>query len=86
MFTSKEKNNLNAYSVIPDQMPFFLHLIWHFTDCQYTHSGVYQLKMVYAFHANGNFRHLLITFANNMDPDQDRQNYGPDPDPKHLTS
>ena len=28
---------------------------------------------------------LLITFANSLDPDQDRQNVGPDPDPKHFT-
>ena len=24
---------------------------------------------------------LLITFANSLDPDQDRQNIGPNPDP-----
>ena len=29
--------------------------------------------------------HLLITFANDLDPDQDRQNVGPDPDPNLLT-
>ena len=28
---------------------------------------------------------LLITFANSLDPDQDRQNIGPDLDPNHLT-
>ena len=28
---------------------------------------------------------LLITFANNLDPDQDRQNVGPDLDPNCLT-
>ena len=28
---------------------------------------------------------LLITFANSLDPDQDRQNVGPDLDPNCLT-
>ena len=28
---------------------------------------------------------LLITFANSFDPDQDRQNVGPDLDPNPLT-
>ena len=29
--------------------------------------------------------HLLITFANSLDPDQDRQNVGPDLDRNGLT-
>ena len=29
----------------------------------------------------GDFCHLLITFANSLDPDQARQNVGPDLDP-----
>ena len=28
---------------------------------------------------------LLITFANSLDPDHDRQNFGPDLDPNCLT-
>ena len=32
-----------------------------------------------------NFCHLLITFANSLDPDQTRQNVGPDLDPNCLT-
>ena len=31
--------------------------------------------------ASGDFCRLLITFANNLDPDQDRQNVGPDLNP-----
>ena len=31
------------------------------------------------------FCHLLITFANSLDPDQDRQNISPDLDPNCLT-
>ena len=37
------------------------------------------------FHVRGNFCHQLITFANCFDPDQDRQNVGPDLDPNSLT-
>ena len=35
--------------------------------------------------ASGNFCHLLITFANSLDPDQAQQNVGPDLDPNCLT-
>ena len=42
-------------------------------------------SMVNSFHASSYFRCLLITFANSLDPDQDRQNVGPDLDPKCLT-
>ena len=35
--------------------------------------------------ASGDFCHLLITFANSLDPDQARQNVWPDLDPNCLT-
>ena len=35
--------------------------------------------------ASGDFCRLLITFANSLDPDQARQNVGPDLDPYCLT-
>ena len=35
--------------------------------------------------ASGDFCRLLITFANSLDPDQDRQNVSPDLDPNILT-
>ena len=35
--------------------------------------------------ASGDFCCLLIAFANSLDPDQDRQNVGPDLDPNYLT-
>ena len=35
--------------------------------------------------ANGDFCHLLITFANSLNPDQARQNVGPDLDPNCST-
>ena len=38
-----------------------------------------------SFPASGDFCHLLIIFANSLDPDQDRQNVGPDLDPNRLT-
>ena len=34
---------------------------------------------------SGYFYRLLITFANSLDPDQARQNVGPDLDPNCLT-
>ena len=38
-----------------------------------------------SFPTSGDFCCLLITFANNLDPDQARQNVGPDLDPNCLT-
>ena len=40
------------------------------------HSNFYGILL-----AGGDFCHLLITFANSSDPDQDRQDVGPDLDP-----
>ena len=37
-----------------------------------------------SFLASGDFCHLLITFANILDPDEDSQNVGPDLDPNRL--
>ena len=37
------------------------------------------------FLASGDFCPLLITFANSLDPDQDRHNVDPDLDPNRLT-
>ena len=36
------------------------------------------------FPPSGDLCHLLITFANSLDPDQARQNVGPDLDPNCL--
>ena len=38
-----------------------------------------------ALRLRGNFCHLLITFANSLDSDQDRQNLGPDLNPNCLS-
>ena len=38
-----------------------------------------------SFLASGDFWHLLMNFANSLDPDQDRQNVGPDLDSNSLT-
>ena len=38
-----------------------------------------------SFLASSKLYHLLITFVNTLDPDQDRQNVGPDLDPNCLT-
>ena len=42
--------------------------------CVYTNS----------FLASSDFCRPLITFANRLDPDQARQNVGPDMDPNHM--
>ena len=40
---------------------------------------------VISFYASVDFCRLLIAFANSLDPDQDRQNVGPELDPNRLT-
>ena len=61
------RNNLSAFvaydwlSLLHVPRKTFLYLI---CKCNY-------------FLASGNFCRLLITFANSLDPDQDRQNLGP---------
>ena len=37
------------------------------------------------FIASGDFCRLLITFANSLDQNQDRQNFSPDLDPNYFT-
>ena len=44
-----------------------------------------QKKQVNSLSASRDFCHLLITFANSSDPDQDGQNFGPDLGPNLLT-
>ena len=39
----------------------------------------------HSFFASGDFCCMLITFANSLDPDQDRHSVGPDLDPNCLT-
>ena len=46
---------------------------------------IIEFQPVNSFLAREDFCHLLITFANNLDPDQDRQNISTDWDPNHLT-
>ena len=43
------------------------------------------IHVLNSFIFSSNFPHLLITFANSFDPDQDRQIVGPDLDPNCLT-
>ena len=46
---------------------------------------VVDIVRVNSFLASGDFCHLLIAIANNLDPDQDRHNVGPDLGPNCLT-
>ena len=43
------------------------------------------IMSVNSFSSSGDFCHLLIIFANSLDPDQAQQNVGPDLDPNCLT-
>ena len=45
--------------------------------------GLYSSNI--SFLANGDFCCMMITFANSLDPDQDRQNIDSDMDPNRLT-
>ena len=36
-------------------------------------------------HSGSDYCHLLITYANSLDPDEDPQNEDPQNDPNHLT-
>ena len=42
-------------------------------------------SLFYSYLASGDLWHLLITFANSLDQDQDWQNVDPDLDPNCLT-
>ena len=42
----------------------------------------YKVKLTLSMLTSGDFCRLLITFANSLEPDQDRQYVGPDLDPK----
>ena len=56
---------------------FFIHKLQHVLGAHRDPEHV--------FHAGGDFCRLLITFANSLDPNQARQNVGPDLDPNCLT-
>ena len=49
-------------------------------------AGLFSLMWFFdSFLANGDFCRLLLSFANNLEPDHDQQNVGPDLDPNCLT-
>ena len=43
------------------------------------------ILLINSFFASGFFCRLLIIYTNSLDPDQDRQNVGPDLDPNSFT-
>ena len=45
----------------------------------------YIVQRVNSFLASDDLFRLLMIFVNSLDPDQDRQNVGPDLDPNRLT-
>ena len=56
-----------------------------FTVCKLVSILQYPILTLSLLHVAANFCHLLITFANSLDQDQDRHSVGPDPDPNCLT-
>ena len=58
-------------------------------DCYIYSSPITKLYiagwLINSFLASCDFCRLLITFANSLNSDQDRQNVGPDLDPNRLT-
>ena len=44
-----------------------------------------KISIINSLPASGNVCNLLMTFANSLDPDQDRKDVGPDLDPNCLT-
>ena len=62
------------------------NLRWHFKGSRNNINNNCLLGLwINSFLASGDICHLLITFANCLDPDQDRQNVSPDLDPNSLT-
>ena len=56
-----------------------------FTHSQSKKDYLFPSFLLNSLHASGDFCHLLKTFANGVDPDQDRHDAGPDLDPNRLT-
>ena len=56
-----------------------------FLSYEVTEIVLISLKTYLTLLAGDNFCHLLITFANEVDQDQDQQSVGPDLDPSRLT-
>ena len=54
-------------------------------ECLACLSSLSCMWQIISFPTSGDFCCLLITFANSLDPDQARQNVGPDLDPNSLT-
>ena len=54
-------------------------------SCQYTVHCYLNLEFNASLASGGDLCHLLITFANSLDPDQDRLKVGPDLDPNRFT-
>ena len=80
---AKAQTSLHKRSVLPGPSPL-THTIWKLTN-RPKFMPPAQLAscwcIFYSLLASGDFCHLLITFANSFDPDQDRRYVGPGQDP-----
>ena len=72
-------------------VPACLELSIMFVEYHISWAGKWCMVRMYTITKGGrnsnssDFCRLLLTFANSLDPDQDRQNVGPDLNPNRLT-
>ena len=72
------------------QMPFLPHegrfyFIISYQTVSFNASCNSKYNKAFSGRVNDEFRDLLLIFANSLNPDQDRQNVGPDLDSNRLT-
>ena len=67
-------------------MNVFQNTIFTSSNCHLTMIWLLTLYNIYSLPASGKLCSLLITSANSLDPDQARQNVGPDLDQSCLPS
>ena len=61
------------------------YIVDHGKSWNYVFEFLWEPYVFNSLPTSGDFCHLLITFANRLDPDQAQPNVGPDLDPNCLT-
>ena len=83
LYETRELERINANST-PEYMGTLKKLDFKTSQEQTTYKLKFSERYFNSFLASDDFCPLLITFANSLDPDQDRQNVGPDLDLNSL--
>ena len=83
IFPRKQALTFHAYYFWNVKAYFLWKISKHISNCLLL--KFFPAQSINSFPASGDFRHLLITFANSLDPDQARQNIRPDLDQNCLT-